>query len=378
MRQKWFVSFIIITVLLLLGACHQPTPTPVPPALPAHEELYVHIVPATVVVRSGESIELEVKVEPGQNGLSGGEINVSFDSSLVHVTNMNPGSLLGSNPLVGIEEIDNQAGKIRFALARVGETPVPTPPGVFATIELKPVVSIQGQVCQLTRVGFCNEHFEDIGEIVLSEPPERPTPRPGMAMVLKANLSEVEPQERSSMVESTIKIIEERLSAYRVKQATVLRQGPDQIVVEVPGVEITDEVVRLITEQGQLSFREQVNGNWVIARATGSDGREKELTGHYLKPNAQVVVLDPRIDKAQVAFEWNEEGAVLFEQVTKRNLKKPLGIFLDDKLICAPTIVEVIRAGGIIVGLTTDEADVIAVQLNSGELPVPLDIISLP
>jgi len=75
--------------------------------------------------------------------------------------------------------------------------------------------------------------------------------------------------------------------------------------------------------------------DWKKAMATGKDGKEKELTGKYLKPNAQVI-LDQQTNKPEVAFEWNEEGSILFEQITKRNLNKPLGIFLDNELISAP------------------------------------------
>jgi preprotein translocase subunit SecD len=108
--------------------------------------------------------------------------------------------------------------------------------------------------------------------------------------------------------------------------------------------------------------------------AEGKDGTEKELTGKYLKPNAQVV-LNQQTGKPEVAFEWDEEGAILFEQITKRNLQKPLGIFLDDQLISAPTVQSVIKDRGVITGLDLEEARRLAVQLNSGSLDLPLKII---
>jgi preprotein translocase subunit SecD len=76
-----------------------------------------------------------------------------------------------------------------------------------------------------------------------------------------------------------------------------------------------------------------------------------------------------------VAFEWNSEGAVLFEQITQRNLQKPLGIFLDNQLISAPKVQAVIKEKGVITGLNLDEARTLAIQLNSGSLDVPLTIV---
>ena len=57
-----------------------------------------------------------------------------------------------------------------------------------------------------------------------------------------------------------------------------------------------------------------------------------------------------RTYKYEIAFEWNAEGAVLFKNITTRNLNKPLGIFLDNELISAPTVQAVIEAKGVIEG----------------------------
>jgi protein-export membrane protein SecD len=78
----------------------------------------------------------------------------------------------------------------------------------------------------------------------------------------------------------------------------------------------------------------------------------------------------------EIAFEWNAEGAILFKQITTRNLNKPLGIFLDNELISAPRVDAVIEAQGVIEGtFSLDEAKTLAIQLNSGALNVPLTIV---
>jgi preprotein translocase subunit SecD len=101
---------------------------------------------------------------------------------------------------------------------------------------------------------------------------------------------------------------------------------------------------------------------------------DQGLTGKYLKPNSRVE-LKPNTNEPEVAFEWNDEGAILFEQVTKRNLNKPLGIFLDGEPISAPIVRAVIKNAGIIEGMDMKEAQNLAIQLNSGSLDVPLTVI---
>jgi len=110
-----------------------------------------------------------------------------------------------------------------------------------------------------------------------------------------------------------------------------------------------------------------------VATATGRDGTQKELTGKYFRPNAQVT-FDPNTHLPQVAFQFDDEGAHLFEQITSRLIGRPLGIFLDNELISAPTVQAVISREGVITGLTLEEARTLAIQLNAGALPVPVTI----
>jgi preprotein translocase subunit SecD len=56
-------------------------------------------------------------------------------------------------------------------------------------------------------------------------------------------------------------------------------------------------------------------------------------------------------------------------------LNKRLAIFLDNELITAPVVQSVIEESGQITGLDLDDAILLAIQLNSGSLDVPLDII---
>jgi len=213
----------------------------------------------------------------------------------------------------------------------------------------------------------------------------------GSHLVYSIDLSKKDPaQTDADVIEGVKNKIERRVNAYGVTEPivqTIRNERGSFVLVQLPGVKDIDEAMKLIGQTAELDFREIVldaNGKpvldeegkeqWVKTKAKGSDDQERELTGKYLKPNAQVV-LAPQTNEPEVAFEWNTEGAVLFEQITQRNLQKPLGIFLDNQLISAPTVQAVIKEKGVITGLNLDAARTLAIQLNSGSLDVPLQIV---
>src|SRR5262249_14252276 len=119
---------------------------------------------------------------------------------------------------------------------------------------------------------------------------------------------------------------------------------------------------------------QDASGNWVPA--TGQlNGQDVALTGAYLVPGQQQVTFQGQGGLPQVAFTFNSDGAQLFQQITTRLVGKPLGIFLDGQLISAPTVQQVISSNGVITGLNLDQAKLLAIQLNAGALPVPVQIV---
>jgi len=212
----------------------------------------------------------------------------------------------------------------------------------------------------------------------------------GSQLLYEADLSKKDPSisDAAAMAAVTEKI-QRRVNEFGVTEPTIQKLGFDQIVVQLPGVENITRALKLIGETGLLEFREQKfdeNGDPVInettgelvfenesATAIGKDGQEKALTGQYLKRAARDV--DP-YEGPIVTFEWDSEGAHLFEQITGRNLEKPLAIYVDNKLISAPVVQSVISDRGQIEGrFTLEEAADLANKLNSGALDVPLTLI---
>ncbi|PIT88072.1 MAG: protein translocase subunit SecD [Candidatus Magasanikbacteria bacterium CG10_big_fil_rev_8_21_14_0_10_36_32] len=107
-------------------------------------------------------------------------------------------------------------------------------------------------------------------------------------------------------------------------------------------------------------------GEWKI---TGLDGS--------LLKRAEVVQ-NSQIGEIQVSLTFNDEGAKLFGDITRRNIDKPVAIFLDGEAISIPKVNEPILDGSAVItgGFTWDEAKLLAQRLNSGALPVPVELIS--
>jgi preprotein translocase subunit SecD len=214
----------------------------------------------------------------------------------------------------------------------------------------------------------------------------------GSQLLYKADLSKKNPSVTDEeAMSSVVDKIQRRVNEYGAAEPVIQRQGTDRILVQLPGVEDITEAIKLIGQTALLDFREQKldengepvvdeEGNWVFkdepARAEGRDGEERELTGEYL--NLARTDIDSYSGSPLVVFEWDSEGAYLFEQITGRNLQKPLAIFLDNEMISAPIVQSVIRDRGQIDfnrPVPMAEAETLAIQLNSGALDVPLAII---
>lgn len=90
------------------------------------------------------------------------------------------------------------------------------------------------------------------------------------------------------------------------------------------------------------------------------------------------VVTDPQTGAALVSLKFNDEGTQLFADITKRNLKQPVAIFLDGELLSDPTVqVEITNGEAVISGVgTIRDAQILAQRLNAGALPIPVELVS--
>src|SRR5436190_5566941 len=196
----------------------------------------------------------------------------------------------------------------------------------------------------------------------------------GTQLTLQADMSQIADDQKANAMKGVVNVIQRRVNAYGVAEAEIQTRGTDRLIVQLPGVKDIEEAKKLIGQTAKLEFKEQdATGQWNPAVGT-LNGQQVALTGAYLVPGRQQVTFASRAGLPEVAFEFNSDGAQLFQQITSRLVQKPLGIFLDGQRISAPIVQAVLSSNGVITGLGLEEARLLALQLNAGALPVPVTI----
>ncbi len=140
-------------------------------------------------------------------------------------------------------------------------------------------------------------------------------------------------------------------------------------------------IIKKIEERGEGNDRE-VHGAHILFRKYGATDFPKlafkatGLSGKHLK-NAYVDYQTQGMGSPQIALQFDDEGTALFAEITKRNIGKPVAIFLDDEIISQPTVQNEIVAGqAVITGdFTLQEANNLVKRLNEGALPVPITLV---
>jgi len=200
-------------------------------------------------------------------------------------------------------------------------------------------------------------------------------------------------------VAQTLETIRNRIDQYGVSEPLIQRQGTNQIVVELPGVDDPNRVKDLIKVTAVLT--------WKLVKA-GPAADEASLLapfGGTVPDDAEIVRGDPSrghpgfylVEKVAtvsgkdlrtvrrgqdewnnpaVSFTLNMEGARRFEQVTGANIGKQLAIILDNRVQSAPNINARIGDSGIIQGqFTVEQADDLVIVLKAGALPAGINYL---
>ncbi len=190
----------------------------------------------------------------------------------------------------------------------------------------------------------------------------------GAHLVYQADFSGLGDANHADAMQGVRDVVERRVNYFGVAEPVVQVSGTDRLIVEIAGVTDVNQAIALIGQTPLLEFREMGTkpNEWV---STGLSG--KQLS------HAQVT-FDQRTGRPQVSLQFNSEGTKLFAEITKRNLGKPVAIFLDGQAISVPTVQSEITDGNAVItgNFTPQEAKILATRLNSGALPVPIRLIS--
>lgn len=202
----------------------------------------------------------------------------------------------------------------------------------------------------------------------------------GSHLVFEANIADIKPADRGTALEGARNIIERRVNFFGVAEPSVqsIQSGNAyRIIVDLPGAQNIAEAVSLIGQTARLEFTELASDEAKIATDTPlflQVRKKTDLTGKHVKRAS--VEFDSK-GKPAVGLQFDSEGAKLFEQITTRNIGRPVGIFLDGFPLSIPTVQQAITGGDAVItgNFTVDDAKKLAVSINSGALPVSIKLI---
>ncbi len=203
----------------------------------------------------------------------------------------------------------------------------------------------------------------------------------GSHLVLEADMKDIPQAVRADALSSAKEVISRRVNLYGLTEPVIqtAKVGDSyRVLVELPGVKDVNQAIDLIGQTAQLNFFEEATNAAQIA----SDSAllniwtgKTELSGKNLKKSQ--VTFNPQTGVPEVSLEFDDTGARLFEEITRKNTGKTLAIFLDNTLISAPRVNDTIIGGKAVIQgrFSVDEAKQLSIALNAGALPVPIKVI---
>lgn len=203
----------------------------------------------------------------------------------------------------------------------------------------------------------------------------------GSHLVFQADISKVKSEDLNEGLNSARDIIERRVNFFGVSEPSVQTQKSGsnyRIVVELPGITNVADAVRRIGRTAQLSFREEATSEAKIATQAALQLQFKQEPGLIGKDVKKATVqFDSQTGKPEVRLSFSDNGIKIFAELTKKNVGKRIGIFVDEFAISAPVVQQVILDGNAVItgNFTVEGAKELAQDINAGALPLPIKLV---
>ncbi len=199
----------------------------------------------------------------------------------------------------------------------------------------------------------------------------------GVYVLLEADSKETG-TDLTAVMEQTKKVLENRVNAMGISEATVSIEGTNRIRVEMPGVQDAESAIKQIGRTAQLRF--------MLA-----DGTEA-LTGEGISDSQ--IATDTDHGGYKITIDFTTEGSDLFADATGKAVQgvpvkegwedqvdsKAVVIMLDDEMISAPTVSEKINSRSCEItrpgGFSQTEASELSALIRGGALPANLEEVN--
>ena len=277
--------------------------------------------------------------------------------------------LKNAEPRIAIGDISSSGGKLAFTVRDVGQVDA-------AREAIVPLTTGAG----LTGQRDWNIEVVDENRFVLTPTAE------GLAEAV------------TLAMDSATEVVRKRIDELGTREPTIIRQGDDRIVVQVPGLDDPQALKALLGQTAKLEFKLVDGtaapsdiaagiappGSEIVPYANPQDNggvaaiavrRLGGIKGDMLTDARQT--FDQQSNSPVVSITFDQQGGAKFARLTSDNVNKPFAIILDGKVLSAPNINEPILGGSAQIsgGFTVETANQLAISLRSGALPVDLTVI---
>lgn len=205
----------------------------------------------------------------------------------------------------------------------------------------------------------------------------------GTSLIYEVDVKDVLESDRDAILSGLRDVIENRINAFGVAEPRVVTAKKDdsyRIVVELAGVKDIGQAILQIGETPFLYFAELPSGESIDGEIGQGDFVPTELTGRYIRGSGKgaQISFNPVSGSPEISLIFDEEGAKLFEDITQRNVGRPLAVFVDDNLLTAPIVQGIITGGRaqITGNFTPEEAKNLVQRFNAGALSAPIRLLS--
>lgn len=206
----------------------------------------------------------------------------------------------------------------------------------------------------------------------------------GAHLVYRANTASVPAGEVANAMKSLRDVVERRVNLFGVSEPLVQVErggafggGDNRLIVELPGITDVKEAAAQIGKTPLLEFKLMKDTKGLseeeLKKKTADElFTNTGLTGRLV--SRATVSFNQTTGAPVVILSWMSEGEKLFAKLTKENVGKTLGIFLDGTPISLPVIREEIASGNTEISgsFKVEEARTLVRDLNYGALPVPI------
>ncbi|CAG0906233.1 unnamed protein product, partial [Darwinula stevensoni] len=173
--------------------------------------------------------------------------------------------------------------------------------------------------------------------------------------------------EVNSQIETAYQVFKTRIDRFGVVQPNIQRvPGTGRIQIELPGVKETDRIKKMLQTSAKLEFWEDIIELYAIK---GTQDGKPPLEGSITEAAVNVDPINP--SKIMVDMQMDQDGAIKWSSMTKKNQKKPIAVVLDD-LVNEPIENGRSQISG---NFTQQEAEDLVDVLKSGKLPARATIV---